>query len=283
MARKVTLSQWIREALTDSEKDAPISMMSLIHMVGAAEREIHSVKFGNKQWTDTELGQMFQHKAESYCQEIPGVQQFCLLAFYGNDPEPQARHPFLINGETDFGGMATEGPTPNGMWAQGLRHLEVSTQLMLRQVGTLFETSNRTIELLGKQNHELMKENRDAINVVKEMLMDRANNAHQHTMQELEYQRSTEERKRWLSFAPPLINTILGKELFPQSTADTALIEAIADAISEEDIAKLAGVLKPELWGPLASRFGDVLQKKRLSAGSAHIMRGNPEDDAAGD
>ena len=92
-----------------------------------------------------------------------------------------------------------------------------------------------------------------------------------------------------MSFAPALINTLLGKEIFPQATADTSLVETIADNIKEEDIQKLAGVLPPELWGPLAVRMKAHIDKRLAEKAERERQmkelppHPDPEADAAGD
>jgi hypothetical protein len=97
-----------------------------------------------------------------------------------------------------------------------------------------------------RENLEVRRENREGFTLVKELLAAQALNRHEFKMKELEFERSTEERKKWLDFAPSLVNTILGSEVFPQSTEDTSLLESIADSLSEEDLMKLSSVLKPE-------------------------------------
>lgn len=289
MKKRITLEMWIREAVTDEEQEN-CTMLACVHMMNSVEKdEVHVVRFGGpKKWTPKELAKLFQSKADAFAQNIPGVQAFAMLAFYGGSEEAQAKHRFNVMGESEYGDSAlgaTEGPDGKGLLAQGMRHLEVSTQMMLKQMSTILDASNRTIMLLSDQNEKLMAENHEALTVVKEVVIGQQMNAHNHKMEQLSHIRSTEERKKWLAFAPALINSLLGREVFPQSTADTALVESVAEALSEEDIQKLAGSLPPALWGPMAQRFTGVLQQKRLSEQTAAqvIQTTNPEDDAAGD
>jgi hypothetical protein len=287
---KQTLEAWIHEALTDNDKigsdGKPVacSAFQLVHMVGQGEREIHTTRLGSKQWLARDLAQLFRHKAEGYCQDIPGVQTFCLLAFYEKD-EPEARHPFLVNGDTDLNGLSTEGPDEKGFRMQGMRHLEAITQLNHRSIAHVLDTMARMNESLARENLEVRRENREGFALVKELLTTQALNRHEHRMKELEYERSTGERKKWLDFAPSLVNTILGTEVFPQSTEDTALIESIADSLSEEDLMKLGNTLKPEILGPIAARFEKHFKAKKLKSTTASklLKSKNPEDDAAGD
>jgi hypothetical protein len=281
---KQALESWIHEALTDADKEKPCSAFRLVHMVGSGEREVHIPRLGSKQWLARDLAQLFRHKAESFCQEIAGVQTFCLLAYYEKD-EPEARHPFLINGDNDLHGLSTEGPDEKGLRMQGMRHLEALTQLNHRSIAHAIDTLANLNQSLMRENLEVRRENREGFTLVKELLAAQALNRHEFKMKELEFERSTEERKKWLDFAPSLVNTILGSEVFPQSTEDTSLLESIADSLSEEDLMKLSSVLKPEVLGPIAARFEKHFKAKKLKGASATklLKSKSPEDDAAGD
>ena len=287
--KRVTLESWIKDAVTDDDKDGHCTMLACVHIVGSVEKdEVHTVKLGGpKQWTPRELAALFQSKAEAYSQNIPGVQAFALLAFYGGREEAEAKHRFNIMGESEYGDSGvgvTEAPDGKGLLAQGMRHLEVSTQMMLKQMGVVLEASNRTIALLTDQNEKLMAENHEALTVVKEIVLGQQTAVHQHKMEQLQHARSTEERRKWLTFAPALINTLLGRDIFPQSTADTALVETIAEALTEDDIRKLADMLPPQLWGPMAQRMTKVLQARRQSAEleSAIVKSSDPIDEISG-
>lgn len=287
--RKQTLDQWVAEAFLDDDKDGKCTMLSLVHIVGTAENEIHTVKFGgSKSWSPKELGELFMHKAESYADELPGVQSFCLLAFYGERKEPQARKPFMINGATEFHGLATEGPTSGGLTQQAMRHSEAIIQMAFRQTAMLFETSQRTVHELTKQNESLMQENRDAFQIMREMLMERATHAHDFRMKELEFQRSSDQRQKLMTMIPALVNNLTGRELFPQNGdggEDTALIETIATELDEATLIKLADALPPHIMGILASRMKKIFdaKNKQREDGERRLKSGtNPEVDAMG-
>jgi len=283
------MDSWIAEALTDPDKEPrKCSMISLVHMVGQIQKEIHSTSFkGGRSWTAEQLATMFNGKAQTYCQDIPGVQSFQLLAFYGESTTAEAFFPFMVNVSTEFNGLATEAPTDTGQKQQTMRHNEMLLQQVYRRQQTLDEFSTRLISMQAGIIQNLTQENRDAFTIVKEMLMERALSDHKHKMDQLQFERETTERKKWLSFAPPLLNTLLGRELFPQGTADTALVESIADSLTQEDIMKLASSLKPELWGPLAARMHAYMEKKSKEDEQlkqiSQYASSDPESDAAGD
>lgn len=278
MRRRQTLSEWIHEALTDKDKDAECTAISLCHMVGTSPVEVHTRKV-TPGINVPDLATMLLKKAESYAQDMPGMQSFALLAFYGTN-EPGARHPFQVNGETGYFGNATEAPTPQGEKMQSMRHQEMMVQMAFRHTAAMIEQSTRMIERLGDRVDSLMRENHDAYDIVRDMLGRQVTEQHERRMEALRFERSTAERKKWLTFAPALINTVLGREIFPQSTADTALVETITDSLTEDQIQKLSSVLPPELWGPMAQRMMLHLEKKQAEQEAVKKLAGSSSVDA---
>lgn len=277
--KRQTLDQWVRECLLDPDKDGKCTAMTLVHMQGQAEKELHTVRFGPKPWDPKELAALFRGKAESYAAEMMGTQTFNLLAFYADRGEPQARKPMLIHGETDHHGM-TEPPTKEGQTMQGMRHMEAVIQLAFRQTAMLFESSQSTITQLVQQNGTLMRENRESFEMMKELMIRQIQTDDERIMKRLEYERKTAERSKWLGMAPALVNTLSGRDIFPQANADTALIDAVVDSIDEEGISKLSTIIKPEVWAPLASRMAKRLQMRNMDREATRDL--DPEVDAAG-
>lgn len=286
MARtKVTLENWIKEALTDPDKEGrKCTVLTLVHMEGRTEKEIHTVKFGSQSWEPVKLAKLFRGKAEVFSQDLTGPQQFRLHAFYEQE-EPEATFPFLTEGQLDFGDGLTEGPTEKGLTSQGMRHTEAMVQLAFKHTANLIAASSEMIKELGETNRLLVTENRDALEGIKQLIIEKVTDEHARRLELVKETRKTEERKKLITFIPALTNTILGREVFPQNTADTALVETIAESLTEDDIGKLSEVIRPEMMGPLFERFSKYLEKKRkANEDSARLLSDiNPEDDAAGD
>lgn len=262
MARQ-TLDQWIRDAILDDTKEGKCTALTLVHIANQNERELHSIKLGGRAWEPKELAALFRGKAEAYASDITGAQTFNVLAFYADRSEPQNRKPFIIQGEHDMA-HTTEPPTKEGQIMQGMRHMEAVMQMAFTQTRMLFESSNAMMAILATQNANLVKENRDAFEIFKEMMIQQVTRDDERIMKRLEYHRKTEERSHWMGLLPGLVNTFVGKEILPQTTADSKLIDSMIESLSEEDISKLAGVIKPEIWAPLADRMTKALQRKRL-------------------
>lgn len=288
-----TLEQWIVEALNDPDKEGELTMISCIHVIGQAEREVHTVKFGGKKWTPHELADLFMRKCKNTVQDLTGVQYFALLPFYGHRSQPEGRKPFRLQGETELGGqMGTEGPTGTGLTQQAMRHMEAIMALTVRQSAILFEAQNTTIHALSTQLDKTRTENIQAFDAVKNLLMEKATNQHQNRMEALNYKRQTDERSALWKLAPAALNRLTGREIVPESMADTALIETIAEHIASNPQAgdammRVAQSFPPQLMGMFASRLEQIMKKKReQEEKDEQILNSNgmdPEADAAGE
>jgi peptide methionine sulfoxide reductase MsrA len=286
--KRVSLSSWIAEALLDEDKDGKCTMLVLVHRIGVSgETEIHGVKLDAKQWTAPELGNLFMHKAETFAQDLPGVQSFALLAFYGTVAEPLAQHPFLVNSQPEaYMGGASEGPTAQGLVQQAMRHTEAMVQISITNTQRMLEQMNSMFSAMAVQNTNLMRENHDAVNLAKSLILEKASDDHRLRMEALSYERSTQERKKLMTYAPALVNSIAGREVFPQSTADSALIDSVAESLTPEQAQQLAMVLPPELLGVVMQRFSSRLTEVREAdeyANNLIASKSSAEDNAAGD
>ncbi len=285
MARQ-TLEQWIFEALNDTDKkEGKCSGLALVHRVGSASQEIHAVDIGSRKWDARELAQLFKGKAQNYAAEMVGVQTFNLLAFYGGSKEHQALKPFIEQGVTDFDGMSTEAPTKDGLLQQMMRHTEAERQIGAKQVQGLIEMTMTLANVVVKENLALRAESRENFEMIKTLVMGQVENREAARLKELQFQRESQERNKWLSFAPAVINRVFGRDVLPESLEDTALIEGIAEKLTEEDFTKLArSGISPEVLGPFAARMAGLLEKKRTASEQArHALNGaDPETDATG-
>lgn len=265
---KQTLESWIREAMTDEDKDGECAAITLMHISGAGEKEVHTVRVGIKPLEPAALARLFRHKAEGYGGEMPGVQQFCLCAFYkGTDskeirPEPEARHPFMINGELDYGGLATEGPDAKGLVSQAMRHLEVQTQNYVRGNANIVEALSTLNSQLVTMNSKLMTEQHSMMELFKTVIVERAMDERKARMEALEHQRSSAERSKWIGMVPPLVNNIFGREVFPVGTEASSILERVA-MLDESQLKQVAAALPPDVWAPLASLLEKMLREKR--------------------
>jgi|SRR5579872_3669819 len=270
MRKYKTLEVWIREALADGDKDGGCTALSVVYKADGKTKEIHTVKLQGKTWEPKTLSELFQGKCETFAQDLGGIQRFELLAFYSNRNEPEATHPFtIIDGEMQAGGAARnvkEDATQSGLLAQLMRHLERKDDTTVALVQGFAATTLERERALIANEQSLRTEVNDAYALVRELIMMRKQDDHKMVMEQMRFQRETKDRELLFTKGPALINTIAEKEVFPQNTADTALIESIAESVKEEhlDMLEKMKILPAEIVGPLRIRFQQVAEKKAL-------------------
>jgi hypothetical protein len=272
---RIGLEKWIQEALNDPDKDGPCVAIGLFHvkssMGGAAREEIHTTRLAGTA-TARQLADLMQSKAETFAGGLTGAQTFRVGAFYGENPtEPQATYVLLVNGVTEHDGLSTEGPTTAGMVTQMMRHNEALVQQSYQQTSRLFERMDRHSELIARSytdmvehSVKLRQENVEAWEFVKKLVFMRAEEEHEREMKVLEHGRSTEERKKLLSMIPALANTVVGREVFPQSAADGALLDAIFEHVKPEQLQMAIQYLglPAEVTAPLMNRAAQYAEKQ---------------------
>jgi hypothetical protein len=263
----VTMEAWIAHARTDTEKANPCSHFALVHR--PSDKEIDAIQLGGSPGkSNQELADRFLAAATSYAEGIAGVQQFELLGFYGTD-NPEAFKPFTITGRTEFDGLSTEAPDGKGALAQGMRLTEMMVQGTFKVLSETHRMLNETHDRLNAENRELRVENREFFGILKELMVNEAKRMSEERLQQMQYERQTQERLALMRMAPALVNNIIGKEIFPQSTTDTALISAISEHITPEHVQMMTAVLPPEVMGPLAARLAQIQEEKNKIAARA--------------
>lgn len=271
MAKRLTLDAWLADVMVDPERDGPIAAIVLIHVRDTAETEVDKVRFnGAKQWSASELALRLRSRAEGYAQDLPGAQTFNVLAFYrtGQGPdalpagEPEARHPFIVLGEGTGVHLSTEAPDQRGQTMQFMRHNEVQFSENLRMTRSLMDRYDNTLQSLGEQNRILLREQIEASKLIREMYLQARGEEHRMSLEESKMAQWASLVDGLVKYAPALLNTLTGKEVFPQPTEDTALIEALTSAAKPELVQALAQHLPPQTMGLLAARLEKSLTAK---------------------
>jgi hypothetical protein len=251
-------------------------------MAGSSPTQLHSKRIGSSAQDPKELARLFWDIAETYCQDLPGAHTFRMTAFYGNGDQWQSVLPFVVTGRQDFDGMLTEGANIQGQMGQGMRWLEKGLSLVMAQTATLLDASNETIRLLTGSNSRLIEENHHAFEVVKDMVVERELNSRNFDFEKMKYESGVKTRDKWLGLLPPLANKLSGREIFPQNTEDTAILQALANELTGEDAEKIAVVLqkKPELLAIVAKRLNELVDdpnKKATITEETALAKTSPE------
>lgn len=269
-AKRKQLEQWITERLADADMQAdgkPLSMLTIVHMIGQSEEDFHPpIRINQaKPHTGAELAERLREAAETHSHELPGVQFYKVYAFYGDSRVPQGQYPFRLTGHTvsGDGSLATEPPTREGKMMQDMRWSEADRQLIYRQQVLLYEQQNRFIALQGERLDKVSQENRDMLEVFKEMMLEKVQLTHEQRMAEVKAQKDAELQRAMIKAAPAVLHQVSGGRIFPQETADTALLDILADVVTEDQVKAIAASLPDHASGLLVARFTEALKRKK--------------------
>lgn len=266
------IHNWITEMLAEVSEQGTLAIIGLVHYDGRGmDNEIFSMKAGSGKWNNIDaMSDSFFGYANRHARGLIGAQQFCLNGVFGNSGKATRFLPFGLTGALQFGAVpgssSTEAPTDTGMRSQGMRLAELVTQGMLGQINPTFHVQANLIERLMNNNRELSAENRELFIALRNELERSVELAHERKMKELTFLRTTEERRRVIKILPALMNAMTGKEIFPASTEDTALIESFCENVNEEEIKTFTSIIgqrSPELSGLMMNRF-HAIQKRKI-------------------
>jgi hypothetical protein len=144
-----------------------------------------------------------------------------------------------------------------------MRHLEAGFQMAMRHQQYLIDAMLRMNNDLMRNYSSVVSENADALKLVKELILQQATSQSELRMKEMAFARNAQRESLLMKQLPALANTIAGREVFPQNSQDTALIEMMLEKFSEDQIKMMASTLSPEAQGLLAARASEFYKQKR--------------------
>jgi hypothetical protein len=264
------------EIITRDGERHPIAF-GVAHIRGGVRDEVQTFALGGKEWEPKKLAELLHGVATENAAGISpdesgsGIEQYEAYCFFSDMPEHlDARQAFTIR---TYGGanlaassMASEGPDPRGQTKQDMRLKEGWFQFVLDMTARTHHAQLAMIESVMKRNAVLERENYDAAQLAKELIYEQAANTHAHEMAEKEYERRTMLYGKVAQLAPAITNQVLGREVFPQSTVDSSLVETIVEELDESTIKELLAVvgkkLKPEALAMLVGRMSEIAEKQ---------------------
>ena len=274
--RRVTVEQWIAEALADTDKGAPCSGIALVHQkaIGVGTDEIHTKEIQGTTASSKQLAEFFINKACAYAQDLPGTQTFRLLAFYGKG-EPQAAFPFTV-----FEGALTAGenvaaskhePSTTGLLAQLMKHNENIMSMHQRM-------TEGFLGMLVTRDLKHQEEKAEMNLIMRDILLNLRKEDHAMALEQKKFQRESEERQMLGRALPSLLNVLSGREVIPESHADSQLVEALALKVEPQHLQMLGqmGIFDQNQLMILANRFKKI--RDEHEARRAALATIPPED-----
>jgi hypothetical protein len=291
-----SLEDWIDEVMREKHEEKSCTRLALMHCVqGAEAREVWACSLNGKR--PSELAPIFERKARSVAQDLgpfgSGVQLFEVWAFFGDGGTPSAWHPMTIQSKMPRGVGGTEGPAGLGPDAQRMRQQEAIFGQMFAKQGHLDTQHMGLITWLGSSLMAALQENRTLARESIEWMRREQDRSHEYRMREIDAIKALAFQEKLINFAPALVNTAFGKEVFPQGTADTSMLTTIIEGLADKDpnmLAVVVGAIKddPVVGGTFAARVAEIVKAKtdreeaREKALNAVPKGPEPEDDAAG-
>lgn len=268
MARK-TLDAWIHEILTDNDYGGKCTRIVLSHMVGTGRTEIHTLKLSPTGSVEPKaLATMFIGKADAYCQDMRGENRFILDAYW-QSTEAQAFQPFTRRGQVDNSSGLTHPATEEGRLMQKMEWEANLIGQVYRRQERQDQREDRAAERMEAEREgfyrdrvRLMEENFKFFGLLKEIMVMQNLDAHKQAMDRLAYQRATQREEKLMNAIPMMANMVTGKEIFPQSTIDTTIIEALAKKLTPEMVGMLGMLgLTDEEQGIIMHRLNQAREK----------------------
>jgi hypothetical protein len=257
---KKSIEQWIVERASDPDKEGALSCLMLEHLVGNSGDVLHEKKVGQNPLDIPATSKLIYDIAQTFCQDLTGNHLFRIQAFYGENPQPQAKHIFAIAGQQDTEFLGQESPDQKGLLAHGLGYSSRTMELSLRQMAMSNEIMNENARIMANTVSRLTAENFQAFEVLKNFLVEREMAKGNREFENLKYQRASAEREKYISMALPLLNQLTGKKIVPTSTEDSSIMETISK-LDAATLTKLLGALQsePALMATVASRLDEIV------------------------
>jgi hypothetical protein len=114
--------------------------------------------------------------------------------------------------------------------------------------------------------------------IVRDVIMNMRKEAHEMRMAELQFQRSSEDRRLLGKALPTILNQLTGRELIPETHADSELLDAMAAKVNPNMLQHLVtmGILDSNQAALLTARFAKATEERRKELEALKVVP--PED-----
>jgi hypothetical protein len=285
--RRVTLSEWIDTISRDPDRGI-LTAISCKHLVGGpygtqTGDEVGGLTFvQGKPWDVKETALFFQSRCQTYAQDLPGTQRFKLFAYFGS-PEPAAFFHIEVTGRTLYEHGETEEATDRGSRGQGMRLTELIVGKTFSKDNELWNMAKILLTEMKQDRDEHRQEARESFGIIKELLQEKIANVHEQKMKELEFERSTQERKKLILLLPAIVNFVTGKKIMGEGNADTAILQTAAEVIRKlppADKTRALEMMPPELAIVMGARLKELADQQEVEEQATRLLASaNTADD----
>jgi hypothetical protein len=277
------ITRWLRQVLTTEQVDRVL----IRHLtIDERQSEIWAVGLQGFEPNEESIASLAAELDDTLLADaagLGGMQRYIICACLGD--ALVSRLPLRqVASELRLGdALDSEPPTEEGLLIQLMRHNEAHERLFATTMGQIVGTMGETIE---RQKTELEKA--DAIRVEALQRIE-ALISHEHE-RKLELQKEVNRGERvqrliefGLALAPVVVNRVTGKKVFkePQASPMKALVRKLFESFTEEQQAKLLGVLSPVQVAALSELFKAASEEPASGGGGSAIVPAGTEAAAA--
>jgi len=267
--KRITVKDWITSALAEQVDGRPCSAITLLHMkgLGGQSEEVKSRPIVSPVNID-ELASFFVGRATGFSQDLPGLQDFKLLAFYGQN-EPRDSFIFTCSdGQQVARTDATHAhhePTSAGAMQQAMKHTEAVIALLLQSVNQNQQLVNGLAGMFVKERQETRQTEMEAIGIVRHATLSMLKERQEVRAQELEAMQGLQTRKMIADAIPHLVNRFTGREIFSEVANKAKIFDKLALSVTPQDLEILVqmGRISKEDALLLSAQFAAVVEEKK--------------------
>lgn len=274
MARKrQSVDEWVTSVLAEVVDGKGCSAIALLHLkgMGGATEEVTTKPLEGGNINVKELSDHLIGRAEGFSQDLPGLQTFKLLAFYGNN---QPHNPFhfttsdgtvMSRSETM---MSAHEPTPTGLLGQLMKHNETLMQQNNQLVASNMLLAGNVIAMCFGPEGVVQKSisaQLEAVDVVKDAMLDMQKERKQLILEEAKAAQDLQMRKAVIDNIPLLTNRLTGHEIFDEKANRAKILETMAMKFGPQDLELLVsmGKITKEEALALSATFAAIVDEKK--------------------
>ena len=270
--KRHTVDSWVESTISEVINGKGCSLISLLHLkgIGGASEEVMSKPI-EVTVNPHDLAENLIGRAEGFSQDLPGLNTFKLIAFYGSN---EAHNPFhfttsdgslMSRSETV---MSAHEPTPTGVLGQQMKHIEALIAQNNQLVTANMTTANAIITMcFGPSGlvRESIQSQLEAVAVVKDAMLDMHRQRKELIIEESKAVQDLEMKKAVIDFIPKIANRLTGREIIDEKSNRAEMFEMIAEKINPQDLELFVamGKITKEQALVLSAQFAAIAEEKR--------------------
>ncbi len=273
--RRQTVEQWVASVIAEVIDGKGCSAIGLLHLkgIGGASEEVTTKPIeGNvnpKELADHMIG-----RAEGFSQDLPGLQTFKLISFFGSNEPHNPFHFTTSDGAVMSRSetmMSAHEPTPAGLLGQLMKHNETKDRQNADLVNQNMQMARDVITMcFGPQGlvQQSIRSQLEAVEVVKDAMLDMSKQRRELVLEEHKAAQDLQTRKAIIDAVPLLVNRMSGHEVFDEKSNRAKLLELFAMKVNPQDLEMFVamGKITKEEALLISSQFAAIVEEKKKEA-----------------